>query len=432
MFQRLKGFNLDSFLDSKIAEEQAKQGQQGSPSRSPVKRQSSNAGGRSNSRADSSNRRAGSRLRVAEAEGAAPAGKGPDPEEFVIGDDSADISRAATPKPAQEGEEGPPGEGIEKSKQDEDSPAVKGKEKADSDGLPDDVRKKLAKLEHLTAKYQDLLRNYRTAHARVSAIEPFEATLREHTPLTSIADPGALVEFLNQRSLQSEMVLEELKRVTGENKDIVKERDELKTKLDEAERKAKDAFDDAAGLREQRADKPAEAQKSSDPLGAESVNEPAKPADDKPAGDELFSYEAEQKNSMEEELKQLQTEIESQKAYINELSTENATLRNDFETSKLDLDAMRNKLGGKEREIEELQSTLSGTRTELEEAADAREKAKEQEREAAGSLVQTESRIADLQEKLKDYRESLEQRERELQEKAEQAEENLKKYQHEH
>ena len=60
----------------------------------------------------------------------------------------------------------------------------------------------------------DLLTNYRRAHEHVKAIEPFEATLREHTSLTSISDPGALVEFLNQRSLQSDMVMQEFKKVS--------------------------------------------------------------------------------------------------------------------------------------------------------------------------------------------------------------------------
>ncbi|TKA28358.1 hypothetical protein B0A50_03825 [Salinomyces thailandicus] len=437
MFQRLKGFNLDSFLDSKIAEEQARQGQNGSPSRSPVRRQPSNAGGgRGSGRTNSPARRAGGRLKVAEAEGAGPAGKGPDPEEFVIGDDVSEISRAATPRPVKESAEDPLGVAGEQGKQDAGPAMDKGKEKADNDELPDDVRKKLAKLEHLATKYQDLLRNYRTAHARVSAIEPFEATLREHTPLTSIAEPGALVEFLNQRSLQSDMVLEELKRITGENKDVVKERDELKTKLDEAERKAKEAFDEAAGLREQREQresKTPETQGSSlDSLSNQGVGTDAKDGKGKEDGNEFFSFDSEQQKNREEELKQLEAEIESQKEYINELSTENATLRNDFSTCELDLDAMRNKVGVKEREIEGMQSSLTEVKKQLSDAAQTREDAKQQEQEAAASLAQTEGHIADLQEKLKGYRQSLQQRERQLQDKAEQAEENLKKYQREH
>jgi hypothetical protein len=202
-------------------------------------------------------------LRVPDGDGAIA--KAPDPEEFVIGDDGSDISRTATPTPAKEGEEkkaeGKDGgeKGEKKSEYVTTAPSQdKGKEKSRDDDLPDSVQQKLARLETLTAKYKgmlrqtalhrdwhllfysqnalstELLRNYRAAHARVSQTEAFEATLREHTPLANVSDPGALVEFLNQRSLQSEMVMQELKRITGEHRDTIKERYELKGKLEDA------------------------------------------------------------------------------------------------------------------------------------------------------------------------------------------------------
>lgn len=88
----------------------------------------------------------------------------------------------------------------------------------------------------------ELLRSYRVAHARVLSIEPFETSLRENTPLTSISDPAALVEYLNQLNLKGDMVLDELKRVSIE-------RDNFKTKLEEAERSTKEAWDEVASLR---------------------------------------------------------------------------------------------------------------------------------------------------------------------------------------
>ena len=108
-----------------------------------------------------------------------------------------------------------------------------------SEELPTEVRVKLRKLDRLESRYQDLLKAYRTAHARVSLIEPFEASLRENTPLTSIQDPRALVEYLNQINLKGDMVLDELKRVTSERDDFKKRFEqseqvttELKTELD--------------------------------------------------------------------------------------------------------------------------------------------------------------------------------------------------------
>jgi len=155
--QRFKGFNLDSFLDNKIAEEQAKQQRQSSPG--SAKRTPSDTGPRrNNTRTGSPSRRAGSRLRAAEGASAPEAaGKGPDPEEFVIGDDASDISRVATPRPVKESAEGPLGDAGESAeKQDVDSPPVKKKERADDDEMPEDVRKKLARLESLTNKYQGM------------------------------------------------------------------------------------------------------------------------------------------------------------------------------------------------------------------------------------------------------------------------------------
>jgi len=83
---------LDSFLDSKIAEEQARQkGQPGTSS--PIKRTPSNAARRGVSRTESPNRPA-NRAR-ADSNRGIPI-KGPDPSDFVIDDDEPP-TRTATP-----------------------------------------------------------------------------------------------------------------------------------------------------------------------------------------------------------------------------------------------------------------------------------------------------------------------------------------------
>ena len=64
----------------------------------------------------------------------------------------------------------------------------------------------------------ELLRSYRIAHARVGAIEAFESSLREYTPLTSISDTGAFVEYLGQLNVKSDMLMEELKHATSSTK----------------------------------------------------------------------------------------------------------------------------------------------------------------------------------------------------------------------
>lgn len=356
--------------------------------------------------------------------------KAPDPEDFVIGDDGSDISRTATPNPpAQESEDAERRDGEQDEKKEETAAAAtgsdKGKEKSKADDeLPEAVQQKLARLENLTAKYKgmlrqtalhrdwhllfysqnalsiELLRNYRAAHARVSQTEAFEATLREHTPLANVSDPGALVEFLNQRSLQSEMVMQELKRITGEHRDTVKERDELKMKLEEAEKKAKEAFDDAAGLRKEREEQAkakSEAKQdnasSFDPLGADSVNDKALPptpatAEKKPEpkdakNDTFFDHD----NDLESQVKKHEEEIKQQREYINELETENATLCKDVDNTRLDLEAMKNKIGHRERETESLQTELEDAKKQVTELKTSRDAGNEEQQQAHDVLA---------------------------------------------
>lgn len=453
MFQRLqKGLNLD-FLDNKIAEEQEKQKQlqqqqQGQPGR--VKRTPSTAG---RGRGGGSSKRAGSRLRVPDGRDGSPAGKTPDPDDFVIGDDQSDTASIMS-KPEGRSEDAP-------NVKEGDAPDDKGKGKqsqtpsqtpAADDGngeLPLEVQQKLTKLENLTTKYQgmftsgkyslhrdwhllfysqnstcvDLLRNYRTAHKLNASIGPFEATLREHTPLTSISDPDALVEFLNQRSVQSSMVMEELKRISVEHANVLKERDELKVKLDAAEKKAKEAFDDAAGLRRERE----EQQNAKKASGSQQQDQPP----DATSSDDFFSYDNEvsQANTNGEKQQDIEGKVEAEisqlKERTEELSTENAALRKDLETAKVDIESMQTTLRSKDDDIVQLKADLESN-------ARDRELAQEQELEAAAHSARTESELIDLTRRIKETQQSLDDSNRELQNKAAAAEANLKKYEAEH
>ncbi|QIW95373.1 hypothetical protein AMS68_000891 [Peltaster fructicola] len=345
MFQRLKSLNLESFLDPKIAEEQAKHNAANSgrsstsAARSPSARRNAGPARNGSPGPRSTQSKVADPLSVS-------AGKEPDPEDFVIGEDGSDMSRTATPRPVKELADTPATErDAEKQPKEDKLPSnEKSPTKSSDDVLPEDIRKKLAKLEMLTQKYQDLLRNYRTAHARVALIEPFESTLREHTSLTGIAEPGALVEFLDQRSKQNDMVMQELKRVTGEHRQVVGERDNLKKELDEAEKKAKDAFDEAAGLRSQKGESES----------ATTVTQ----------GEGNISEIEALKASQKEEL---QRQVE----YINELATENAQFRSDLSTCRLDLDASRLNLIRREKDNDSLQAELNTAKSELDVATKA-------------------------------------------------------------
>ncbi|MCJ1476995.1 hypothetical protein MMC13_005666 [Lambiella insularis] len=245
--QRLKGA-----IDSRIAEEQARQrNAQQSPSRSAsgTKRTTSR------SRAASPAVRA-TRSKPAESKTDGVIQKGPDPKdfepEFLIEDEDI-VNGTEAPKPVELRDDGTPATEATTFSVLQNGEHRSDKEKSleqtgidASQELPTDVQVRLRKLERLESRYQDLLRSYRIAHARVSAIEPFENTLREHTPLTSINDPGALVEYLNQLNLKGDMVLDELKRVTTD-------RAMIKQRLDEAEKNTRKAWDEVAKLRDEKA-----------------------------------------------------------------------------------------------------------------------------------------------------------------------------------
>ncbi|TPX22093.1 hypothetical protein DIZ76_013957 [Coccidioides immitis] len=233
MLSRIRGA-----IDARIAEEQARQrGAQETLSRS-------NSARRAN---PSPARRPSTRVK----RGNSFLAKNPDPSEFdaefVVGDDDSS-TRTSTPRPesANNMADGG-GELDEKATLNESASAAPTSLLGKSSGqtpadLPTDVRVKLRRLDKLESKYQELLKAYRIAHARVLSIEPFEAALRENTPLTSISEPRALTEYLNQLTLKGDMVVDELKRVTAE-------RDDFKKKLESAEKSTREVWDEVANLK---------------------------------------------------------------------------------------------------------------------------------------------------------------------------------------
>ncbi|KAG9231814.1 putative Golgin IMH1 [Amylocarpus encephaloides] len=225
MFQRIKGA-----IDSRIAEEQARQKTAGGSS-SPVSRSNSTVK-RSSSRTESPSTRP---RRAKPKDGDGSPARGPDPSEFesafVIEDESEETASAtsvkekadsmadtsATPEAKASGDG--KGKGTEMAAE---SPTK-------ASDLPADVRAKLQRLENLQSKYKELLRSYRVAHSRAVSIEPFEKALKENTPLATISDPDALVEYLSQLSLKGDMVMDELKRVSAD-------RDNHKKRFEDAEK----------------------------------------------------------------------------------------------------------------------------------------------------------------------------------------------------
>ncbi|KAJ1974692.1 hypothetical protein H4R34_004622 [Dimargaris verticillata] len=79
--------------------------------------------------------------------------------------------------------------------------------------LPDDVKEKLAKLDHYEKRFADLVKSFKKLTSQKKAAD---AILRETTPLRSIADAEALEAHLKNLNLKNEMSVEEIKRLTNE------------------------------------------------------------------------------------------------------------------------------------------------------------------------------------------------------------------------
>ncbi|PFH56053.1 hypothetical protein XA68_17140 [Ophiocordyceps unilateralis] len=268
MFQRIKGA-----IDRTIAEEQARQKSlaEGAPTSRP------RSG--SSRRNDSSPKRL--RAKRAPSVDASDAAANPDPAVFeaaFVIDDSDDMSRAASPRPPLPSKDNGPvkeasGESDRRAVEDQDA-NEKGsrgdndpdREAADSPaptaaaapGLTPDIKQRLRKLEKLEATYPELLRSYRVAHKRATAIEPFEKALRDNSPLVSISDPEALIEYLNQLNLRGDMVMQELKRVTADRDELKRKQQEAQVESTEEAKGAEEDEDDVPQLKADLAAKTAE------------------------------------------------------------------------------------------------------------------------------------------------------------------------------
>lgn len=234
-------------------------------------------------------------------------------------------------------------------------------------------------------------------------IEPFETSLRENTPLTSISDPKALVEYLNQVNLKGDMVLDELKRVSND-------RDVLKQKLSEAEESAKEAWDEVTSLRESKGskvdiDREAPQRNGSrsddeaivqgvtdgDPLGitkespTASIKSPtvsvrgmsmftskSRPNESpklRQGSEDLFSYD--------DEVPRLETEIKGRQIKIESLENEVRSLKGDLAVTRESTQSMVQTLEEATRELNGLRDSKDRSESDLKEQKSASERLSE-------------------------------------------------------
>jgi chromosome segregation ATPase len=199
--------------------------------------------------------------------------------------------------------------------------------------------------------------------------------LREDTPLTSIGDPKALTEYLNQMTLKNDMVLDELKRVTAD-------RDGVKTKLDEAEKSAKEAWDEVTNLKKEKREDLADSTKTNgkpqtlsvdtastaETKHDDSLNSPSGSVASKNAsllGRSIFSpkmkpdtapapEESEEFFSFDNEIPRLESEIQEKQHEISQLRTDVENLRRDLAVARESTEGMVGTLESATRELEGL------------------------------------------------------------------------------
>ena len=197
----------------------------------------------------------------------------------------------------------------------------------------------------------ELLEAYRRAHARTAAIEPFETKLRESTPLTTINEPVALVDYLNQLSKRGDMAIDEFKKVSGE-------RDDYRKKLEEAEQRAQDAMDETAELREsQKSDAIHPNNEQQDQVDGEarpgvvsrSVEAPQKVS----GAEDMFS--------IDEEVPRLQTDLAEREDQIQQLESQNRSLKKELSTTQESAEHMVRDLEAKGVELESLRTASEGS-----------------------------------------------------------------------
>ncbi|KAI9891038.1 MAG: hypothetical protein M1814_003389 [Vezdaea aestivalis] len=375
MFQRLKGA-IDS-IDSRISEEQARQ--KAAPARSNSARRPRNSSSLARRDKDDSVIQATSQS---------------DPADFesVLSDASDLPSRSATPGTpnVQDGE-------ASKSKKVDQGDGPRGASPAEAlssalSDLPTEVRVKMRRLEKLEIKFQELLRSYRIAHPKAKLVDSFETTLREHTPLTSISDPSAFVEYLNQVSTKGNLAMEELKR-------ILAERNAFKSKLDMMEKE----------------------QLSKADAGAHSKDEPASAVKD---NEDFFSYDQELPR-LEAELKSRKEEVETLKSVVkvlkNDLSVtreSTASMATSLEEATKELSTFRDSKEQAQSDSENKSLALEDVRQQLQSKVDAMEKelAKAKAKPSKTSTAEgNEASISTTQQKLVAAQENAVQSQQRLQ-----------------
>ena len=239
--------------------------------------------------------------------------------------------------------------------------------------------------------------------------------------MTSISDPNAFVDHLNQVNLKGDMVLDELKRVSSD-------RDTFKQQLSEAKRSAREAWDEVANLRslkDSSADpeasrKSANISRSDDEVSMQEITDKesprtitksqptsmksitvsipsmsafppkGKPADSPKAGrqgsEDFFSYD--------DEIPKMRSELQDRQEEINALENEVKILKGDLAVARDSTQSMVQTLEEATRELNSLRDSKDRSETDMKEQKALSAKMSEQ---LEADLQEAKTRLQELQ-----------------------------------
>ena len=209
--------------------------------------------------------------------------------------------------------------------------------------------------------------------------------------MTSISDPNAFVEYLNQVNLKGDMVLDELKRVTSE-------RDTVRQMLSDSERSTKEAWNEVANLRslKESTTDPKESGKLANGSRSDSKASMLKTADEEPLSTRAKSPPASMKSTTvslpgisasspkrksadhpkarqgsedlffyDEEVPRMGNELQDRQEEINALEKEVRTLKGDLAVARESTQSMVQTLEVATRELNSLRDSKDRSETDM-------------------------------------------------------------------
>lgn len=201
--------------------------------------------------------------------------------------------------------------------------------------------------------------------------------------MTSISDPTAFVDYLNQVNLKGDMVVDELKRVSSE-------RDKFKQRLRDAERSTKEAWDEMANFRSSKdsmADPASSGIVSIPGISAFSPkNNPADSPKARQGSEDLFCHD--------DEIPRLRRELQDRQEGIHVLEDEVKTLKGDLAVARESTQSMVQTLEEATRELNSLRDSKDRSETDMNEQKVLSGKLSEQLR---ADLQEAQTRLHELQ-----------------------------------